>query len=120
MTEIAAPRRRRDLSASVEGRARDLGIVSGNQSATTSFPGSIYLTIEQPHERTGGVVDRTGSAVPSWVPAFLHDPHQGDVLSKLARSGTSDRHAFILLPGFTTAPFPSSTCCGESKTTSCR
>jgi hypothetical protein len=33
------------------------------------------------------------------------DPHQSDVLSKLARSGASERHAFILVPGFSIAPF---------------
>lgn len=33
------------------------------------------------------------------------DPRQSDVLDKLARSGASERHAFILVPGFSTAPF---------------
>lgn len=72
---------------------------------TTDFPGSIYLTIERSPERTGGVVDSTGSAVPGWVRDFLLDPHQSDVLGKLARSGASERHAFILVPGFSIAPF---------------
>lgn len=51
------------------------------------------------------MVDGTGSAVPGWVRDFLLDPHQGDVLGKLARSGASERHAFILVPGFSIAPF---------------
>jgi hypothetical protein len=72
---------------------------------STSFPGSIYLTISQPPERVGGAVDSTGSAVPGRVRDFLLDPHQSDVLSKLARSGATERHAFILVPGFTSAPF---------------
>lgn len=104
VTEIARQRRRQEVPESMEGRARALGIVSGNQSGT-DFPGSIYLTIEQPHERTGGAVDSTGSAVPGWVRNFLLDSHQSDVLGKLARSRARERHAFILLPGFTTAPF---------------
>lgn len=103
-TEIPSQRRRQEAPESMEGRARALGIVSGNQS-DTYFPGSIYFTIEQPRERTGGVVDSTGSAVPGWVRDFLLHPHQSDVLGKLARSSASERHAFILVPGFTCAPF---------------
>jgi len=63
VTEIPRQRRRQEVPESIEGRARALGIVGGNQSGT-DYPGSIYLTIEQPRERTGGVVDTTGSAVP--------------------------------------------------------
>lgn len=51
------------------------------------------------------MVDSTGSAVPGWVRSFLLAPQQSDVLGKLARSGASERHAFILVPGFTAAPF---------------
>lgn len=102
--QIFSQGRRHEAPESVEARSRALGIVSGNQSAT-SFPGSIYLTIEQPDERTGGVVDSTGSAVPTWVRDFLLNSHQSDVLSKLDRSGASERHVVILVPGFSTAPF---------------
>lgn len=104
ISEIPSHRPRHVAPESIEGRARVLGIVSGNQSGT-DFPGSIYLTIERPPERTGGMVDGTGSAVPGWVRDFLLDPHQSDVLGKLARSGTSERHAFIPVPGFSVAPF---------------
>lgn len=104
ITEIPSQRHRHEVTESIEGRARVLGIVTGIQSGT-EFPGSIYLTIERSPERTGGVVDSTGSAVPGWVRDFLLDPHQSDVLSKLARSGASERHAFILVPGFSIAPF---------------
>jgi len=104
VTEIPRQRRRQEVPESIEGRARILGILSGNQFGT-DFPGSIYLTIERSPERTGGVVASTGSAVPGWVRDFLLDPHQSDVLGKLARSGASERHAFILVPGFSTAPF---------------
>ncbi len=104
VTEIPPQRRRQEVPESIEGRARALGIVSGNQSGT-DFPGSIYLTIEQPRKRTGGPVDATGSVVPGWIRQFLLDPHQSDVLGKLARSGASERHAFILVPAFTSAPF---------------
>jgi hypothetical protein len=104
ITEIPRQLRRHEEPGSVEARARVLGIVSGNQSST-DFPGSIYLTIERSPERTGGVVDSTGSAVTQWVRDFLMDPHQSDVLGKLERSGASERHAFILVPAFSLAPF---------------
>lgn len=104
VTEIAQQRRWQEVPEPVAERARALGIVSAHQSGT-DFPGSIYLTIEQPHERTGGLVDSTGSAIRGWVRDFLLDPHQNDVLAKLARSGASERHAFILVPAFTSAPF---------------
>lgn len=102
--EVPRQRRKQETPGTVEARARALGIVSGNQSGT-SFPGSIYLTIARPIERTGGVVDRTGSAVAEWVGEFLSDSHQSDVLHKLHRSGASERHAFILVPAFSIAPF---------------
>ena len=51
------------------------------------------------------MVDGTASAVPGWVRDLLLDPHQSDVLGELARSGTSERHAFILVPGYSIAHF---------------
>jgi hypothetical protein len=72
-SEIPSQRRRHVALESIEGRARVLGIVSGNQSGT-DFPGSIYLTTERSPERTGGMVDGTGSAVPGWVRDFLFGP----------------------------------------------
>lgn len=97
-------RGRHEAPGSVEYRARHFGITVGDQSPT-DFPGSIYLTIERPSERTGGIVDNTGRAVSLWVPRFLLDAHQRDVLAKLARSGVPERHAFIIVPAFSTAPF---------------
>lgn len=95
---------RHETPGSFAGRARQLGIVSGNRS-DTDFPGSIYLTIERAPERSGGIVDNSGSAVPIWVHDFLLDPHQADVLLKLERSRAQERHAFILIPGLSIAPF---------------
>lgn len=84
--------------------AEDLGVTDAFQG-DTSFPGSIYITLEAPAERSGGVVAETGCALAEWIGNFLRDPDQDDVLQKLARSGASERHAFVFLPGFTTAPF---------------
>ncbi len=102
--KVPRQRRRHEDPNSYEGRARALGIVSGSQS-DTQYPGSIYLSIKLPHERSAGIVDDTGAAVPVWVRDFLLDPRRADVLSKLTRSKADERHAFILLPGFNLAPF---------------
>ena len=70
----------------------------------TNHPGSIYFTIEAGSERSGGVVDRTGADVAAWVADFLRNAAHADVLGKLARSGASERHAFIIVPAFSTGP----------------
>lgn len=51
--EIPNRRSRQEMPDSIEGRARDLGIVGGDQS-DTAFPGSIYLTIERSVSGTEG------------------------------------------------------------------
>ncbi|WP_152520781.1 hypothetical protein [Nocardiopsis halophila] len=85
-------------------RAQRLGVVHAHQSAT-DYPGSIYITIELPLERSGGMVGDTGDAFARWVGSWLRQPSQADNLSKLQRSGADERHLFLILPGFTVAPF---------------
>jgi hypothetical protein len=53
----------------------------------------------------GGVEDSQGAAVPKWVGEFLRNPDRQDVLSKLQRSGATDRQAFVFVT-FGGAPFP--------------
>lgn len=103
ISQVALSGQRREVDPFVV-EAQHLGIVHASQGGT-DFPGSIYVTIEEPRERTGGIVDPSGSAIPSWAAEFLVESQQADVLAKLARSGLEERHVFILLPGFTTAPF---------------
>jgi hypothetical protein len=85
--------------------ASDLGVASAWQSRETAFPGSVYLTIEQPLDKRVGYVSRTGNALATWLGDFLQSPAQADVLAKLARSGAAERHAFVLVASFTTASF---------------
>jgi hypothetical protein len=84
--------------------AADLGIVGAHQSGT-DFPGSIYVTVEPPADRTGGFVADTGDALAEWLGPFLDHDDRTDVRSKLMRSGASARHAFVFFPPFSDAPF---------------
>ncbi len=53
----------------------------------------------------GGARNHQGSAIPGWVSSFLRDPAQQDVLDKLARSGATERHAFVFVELYG-APWP--------------
>lgn len=99
-TELAGDRHADLLSR----RAAQLNIVSARQVGTT-FPGSIYVTIELPTERSGGIVASTGDALADWLGRWAQEPQQGDSLRKLESARAPERHLFVLLPGFTTAPF---------------
>ncbi|WP_329087757.1 hypothetical protein [Streptosporangium sp. NBC_01469] len=85
-------------------QASRLGIVTARQGAT-DFAGSVYFIIELPQDRTGGVVAPNGDALAQWVGDWLHGTDRKDVRQKLAASGAPRGHAFVLFPGFTTAPF---------------
>ncbi len=109
MEQRGIPEYRRRLTRlpivdALEARAIALGIVNASQG-DTDYPGVIYLGIHQDAEPTGGIVDPMSGALPPWVGAFLADRQQADVLAKLDRSGALERHAFIIFPVFTTAPF---------------
>lgn len=103
VTEVRTRFRR----GALEQVAGNLGIANASQGGT-DFPGSIYITLQLPIERMGGFVADTGDALAMWLAEFLAEPRQLDVLSKLTGSGAEERHVFVFLPGFTTAPFSAS------------
>lgn len=88
----------------IASKLDSLGVVTVDQS-DTDFSGSIYVTIELDLERSGGAVADTADAIVGWVSDFLKHPDRQDVRKKLADSGTLERHAFVIVPGFSTAPF---------------
>lgn len=102
VTECHHPRSDR---SGIEATAADLGIADLHHSATTDFPGAIYLTIEDDIDRRAGWSDASPAATVRWVGEFLASHAVADVRQKLARSGAAERHAFLVVPGFTTAPF---------------
>jgi hypothetical protein len=84
--------------------ADGLGVVGLFQGGT-DYPGSIYPNVDLGPERTGGMVNTSGDPLAVWLGEFLAAPDQSDVGSKLGRSGKSETHAFVLVPGLPTAPF---------------
>src|SRR6185295_9485467 len=57
-------------------------------------PGTGKVYFSMPGD--GGAVDDVGATIPDWISRFLREPAQADVLSKLARSGAPERHAFVV------------------------
>lgn len=102
--EFRADGRPSGLSSWPSRQLLDLRVASAHQGAT-SRPGSVYLSIELPSERSGGAVDPECRVVPGWVSDFLSGDGCRDVRAKLLRSGAIERHAVVIMPGFTTAPF---------------
>jgi len=88
----------------IERVASELGITHLVQSGT-SYPGSIYFTIELPDERSGGFVPQTGDPLARWLSGWIMQPQQAHNLRKLMDSGAQERHLFVILPGFADAPF---------------
>ena len=85
--------------------AQSLGIRSLWQ-AGTDFPGSIYVIVEQPPDRTGGMVPENVDPLAQWLVEFLDDDDRRDVRSKLVGSGLGERHAIVFVPSLSTAPYP--------------
>ncbi len=89
----------------LEARAGRLGIAEAHQSATDR-PGSIYvMPPEGPREQMGGYAPLSGDPLAVWLGEWLADPRRSDNVRKLLASGADERHVFVLVPGFTQAPF---------------
>lgn len=67
--------------------------------------GTIFLNVEQPPEKTTGMVADTGDALADWLGGWLLGADQADNLAKLSNSGASERHIFVIFPTYSTAPF---------------
>lgn len=93
--------------AAAENRLRELDVVSAFRSST-DFPGSIYVTLERAAEQTGGVVPLTGNGLVVWLNQWVSEQAQEHNVEKLRAVKHLERHLFVLLPGFTTAPFVAS------------
>jgi hypothetical protein len=101
---VRAVRGNRSSGDQFTAKAGELRIVEARQGAT-AYPGSIYVMIDQPLERMGGFLPATGDPLAAWLGEWLADPSRQDNLYKLMCSGACERHIFVLVPGFTSAPF---------------
>jgi len=104
VTEVVARRHSWRRDSEDEREVDELGIDAPRQSAT-NLPGSIYLSIHAPAERSGGFASASGTAVQVWISDYLSSPETADVRAKLGRSGCVGQHAFVWVPGFASAPF---------------
>jgi hypothetical protein len=85
--------------------ADQLSIIQALQATATDYPGSVYVMPPERLAQMGGYSPTTGDALASWLSEWVTDPSRADNLGKLARSGASERHLFVLVPGFNPAPF---------------
>jgi hypothetical protein len=83
--------------------AGTLGVIEARQWQT-AHPGSIYVMPERPFDPSAGYVPSTGDELANWLGPWVAAPKRSDNLGKLANSGASERHLFILVPGFSLAP----------------
>jgi hypothetical protein len=90
----------------IEG-LNDLGVLSADRGRT-DFPGSIYVTLERDVKLTGGLVASTGNGLVTWLNSWMSEEPQRHNLEKLRTAKHPERHLFVLLPGFTAAPFSAS------------
>ena len=84
---------------------KELGVTRAHKSAT-DFPGSIYVTLNRDASLTGGFVASTGDDILTWFEDWIRGEDQAHNLAKLgAAQYLAERHLFVLLPGFSSAPF---------------
>lgn len=95
----------------VEEIMEALGIDHVWQSPKTSYPGSVYFTIDLPSSMSGGMVPDTGDHLCQWLESWIFDSAQAHKkVEKLRRSSAPEKHLFVILPGFSEALLSLLTC----------
>jgi hypothetical protein len=100
---LTAIRGDKSSSDPLVARAATLGVIEARQWQT-AHPGSIYAMPERPFDPSAVYAPSTGDALAKWLGPWVADPKRSDNLRKLANSGASERHLFILVPGSSLAP----------------
>jgi len=72
---------------------------------------------ERSLEQMGGCSPSTGDPLARWLSEWVSNPSRTDNLWKLERSGTPERHLFILVPDFNSESFAVG--CGSSGVMQC-
>lgn len=84
---------------------QSLGVLRSQQGAT-NFPGSIYTSVEPTTDFTSGNAVGTADRLVEWFNDWVRRSEQADNLHKLRSSGLAERHLFVIVPDFTSAPYP--------------
>jgi hypothetical protein len=84
-----------------------LGVVPACPGGT-DFQRSIDVTLGRDAKLTGALGARTGNGLVTWLTSWTSEEPQRHNLEKLRVARQAERHLFVLLPGFTTAPFSAS------------
>jgi len=100
--ELDTVRHPRASRSEVEAFAAELGVLAAVQSST-NLPGSIYCTIDT-RDRVGVWVEGVPTETSAWIAHVLDNPDQAHNLAKLNDSRATERHLFLWVPPFTTAP----------------
>jgi hypothetical protein len=88
----------------LEPAASRLGVVRARQNRT-AYPGSIYVQPELPLDQWAGFAQPKADAIATWISHFLTDERCADVRQKLAASGATARHAFVIVAALPGVPF---------------
>jgi hypothetical protein len=89
----------------LEALAASLGVIEAFQSPTDR-KGSIYvMPPEGTLEQMGGCAPLTGDPLAVWLGDWTNEPSRSDNVRKLRSADATERHLFILVRGFTAAPF---------------
>jgi hypothetical protein len=89
----------------LEALAASVGVIEAVQSATDR-KGSIYvMPPEGSREQMGGYAPLTGDPLAVWLGDWTNEASRSDNVRKLRSADAAERHLFILVPGFTAAPF---------------
>ncbi len=93
-----------DDAPDVREAASRLGIHHGMQS-NTAYPGSVYFSINLPSVRQSGAVPDTGDELSKWLAEWVNRPERDGKIRKVVESDRKEKHLFVILPGFSEAPF---------------
>jgi hypothetical protein len=91
-------------AARLEPTASRLRVVRARQNRT-DHRGSIYVQPELPADQWTGFAQPNSDAIATWVGDFLADDKRADVRKKLAASGATMRHVFVVVAALSGVPF---------------
>jgi|SRR5579875_464676 len=77
-----------------------LGIIEASSEAVIEHAGRVFVIAEVAMERMGGFTPATGDLLATWLSEWVADPARSDNIQKLAASGATEKHLFVLVASF--------------------